>query len=327
MTTPARRKLALEEHFITESFLPYLADTYQNINPDLAGRAVPRLLDLGEARLAAMDAAGLDYAVLSIAGPGVQVEPDAARATRLAAEVNDTLADAIGRHPTRFGGFAHLPMQDPAAAAAELTRAVTQLGMQGAMINGQSNGVYLDAPQYKGFWAQAASLNAPIYLHPGNPPAMPSTYAGHPALYGPFWGWAVETATHALRLVLAGVFDRHPGARLILGHMGETLPFLLWRFDSRLPVSHALSHPLVHPPSDYIRRNIALTTSGVCDNAALRCAIDAMGLSAVMFSVDHPFEDMVTACRWIDEAPLTPEERTAITHKNAEALLTNYPRS
>lgn len=314
------KTIALEEHFVTPDLIPHLEDTYQNINKDLASRAVPRLQQLGEERIEAMDAAGLDFAVLSIAGPGVQVEPDAGRAVKLAREANDVLADAMQKYPKRYGGLAHLAMQDPTEAADELERCVKDLKMQGGMINGQTLGLYLDNPCYEGFWERAAALKAPIYIHPGNPVQMPITYEGAKALWGPFWGWGVETASHALRMVVNGVFERHPDARIILGHMGETLPYLLWRFDSRLPTAY-MNKKLERDPSFYIKRNITITTSGVCDDVALRCALDNLGEDSVMFSADYPFESMKDALDWLKAAAVGVDRREKVAAGNAENIL------
>lgn len=314
------RKIALEEHFIIPELIPHLEDTYQNINKSLASRAVPRLQEIGAERIETMDAAGLDMAVLSIAGPGVQIEPDGAKAVRLAKLANDVLARAMQARPTRLGGLAHLAMQDPTGAADELERCVVELKMQGAMVNGQTLGTYLDHACYEVFWERAAALGAPIYLHPGNPEHMSGTYEGAKALWGPVWAWDAETAAHALRLVVNGTFERHPGARVILGHMGETLPFLLWRFDSRLPTAYT-SVKLPHPPSFYIKRNIAITTSGVFDDVALRCSLDNLGEDNVMFSADYPFEDLKAACDWMERADVGDARRAKVAHGNAEAIL------
>lgn len=314
------KKIGLEEHFIIPELVPHLEDTYQNINKSLASRAVPRLQQLGDERIAAMDEAGLDLAVLSIAGPGVQIEPDAGKAIRFARKANEVLAEAMQKQPKRYGGLAHLAMQDPSEAARELERCIKELKMQGAMINGQTLGLYLDNPCYDEFWSVAAALKAPVYLHPGNPVQMPISYEGAKALYGPFWGWMAETGSHVLRMLVNGVFDRHPDARIILGHMGETLPFLMWRFDSRLPTAY-MNVELKHEPTHYIRKNITCTTSGVCDDVALRCALDNLGEDSVMFSADYPFESLKDACEWIDAADVGAERREKIAHKNAEAIL------
>ncbi len=314
------KKIGLEEHFIIPELVPHLEDTYQNINKSLASRAVPRLQQLGDERIAAMDEAGLDFAVLSIAGPGVQIEPDAAKATAYARKANNVLAEAMQKYPKRYGGLAHLAMQDPAEAARELERSIKELKMQGAMINGQTLGLYLDNPCYDEFWSVAAALKAPVYLHPGNPVQMPISYEGAKALYGPFWGWMAETGSHVLRMVVNGVFDRHPDARMILGHMGETLPFLMWRFDSRLPTAY-MNVELQHEPTYYIRKNITCTTSGVCDDVALRCALDNLGEDNVMFSADYPFESLKAACDWVDAADIGAERLEKVTHRNAETIL------
>ena len=314
------RKIALEEHFITEDFIPYMRATSGNISTDLFGRAVDRLTEFEGYRIEEMDRYGIDYAVLSLAGPGVQIEPDTQVARRRARAINDVLAEQIHHRPGRFGGFGHVAMQDPRGAADELQRCMEQLQFHGVMINGQTLGHYLDEDQYAVFWERAAAMRAPIYIHPGNPVADHVSYAGHPALVGPTWSWTVETATHALRLVFGGVFDRHPGACVILGHMGETLPYLLWRLDSRFRIAHG-APSLKQKPSDYIRQNIAVTTSGVSSIEPLRCALAALGEDRVMFSIDYPFEHTEEAANWLDTAPLDPAIRGKVAHANAERLL------
>jgi 2,3-dihydroxybenzoate decarboxylase len=313
--------IGLEEHFIVPEFIDYLAETYQNISPQIAKFAPEALLDLGDRRIAIMDEHGIDFQVLSIAGPGVQGERDTAVALKRSKAVNDFLAREIQKRPARYGGFAHLPMQNPTEAAEELERSIHELGFQGAMINGQTNGEYLDLDKYSVFWERAAALHVPIYLHPGNPVDRPAVYADHPELWGPVCSWAFETAAHALRLVFSGVFERYPEATLVLGHMGETLPLNLWRFDSRWPVSHRGSMTLAQPPSFYIKRNIAITTSGVCSDVSLRCALDAMGTNRVMFSVDYPFEKPQLAVQFIREARVSEAERTQVASENARRIM------
>ncbi|WP_156921980.1 amidohydrolase family protein [Azorhizobium doebereinerae] len=313
-------KIALEEHIIFPDFIDYLAETKQNIRPDLFDKVVPILSDFGERRLATMDANGVDMSVLSISGPGVQIEPDTAKAVRLAASANDRLAKEMQKQPRRYGGFAHLALQDPRAAADELERCMRDLGMQGALVNGETNGAYLDEPRYEVFWERVAALKAAVYIHPGNPPAMAPAYADHPELWGPTWSWAAETCTHALRLIFRGTFDRHTDARIILGHMGETLPIQPSRLDSRFPISNQ-RYTLRRKPSDYIRDNVFITTSGVFSDSALRCALDAIGPRNVMFSIDYPFEDSKVACDWMDHAGASAAERQAVASGNAAALL------
>jgi 2,3-dihydroxybenzoate decarboxylase len=314
-------KIAMEEHFMVPDFMEYFAETYPNISADIAKLAPGALMDFGERRLSAMDEHHVDHVVLSLAGPGVQAEKDSAIAQRKARAVNDFLAGEIQKRPTRYGGFAHLAMQNPREAAAELERCMHDLGFQGALINGQTNGEYLDLDKYSVFWERAAGLEAPIYLHPGNPVDHPTAYAGHSELWGPVCSWAFETATHALRLVFAGVFERYPKARLILGHGGETLPFSLWRFDSRWQICNRGGRTLANPPSFYIRRNIAVTTSGMCSDDSLRCCLNAMGAENVMFSIDYPFEKTELAGRFIETANITDAERAQVASGNAMRIL------
>lgn len=314
-------KIALEEHFLIPDFIDYFAETYPNISPAIRKFGTGVLQDLGDSRIEVMDQHHVDFVVLSIAGPGVQHEKDAFLAKRRAKAANDFLAAEIHKRPTRYGGFAHLAMHDPAEAAAELERCVHDLGFHGAMINGQTNGEYLDLDKYDVFWERAADLEAPIYLHPANPVDHPAVYEGHSELWGPVCSWACETSSHALRLVFAGVFERYPKARLILGHMGETLPFYLWRFDSRWLVCNRGSRTLAQPPSFYIKRNIAITTSGVCSDASLRCALDAMGTENVMFSIDYPFEKTDLAAKFIEHAPVSEMERFSVASGNAKQIL------
>ncbi len=314
-------KVALEEHFLIPDFVSYFAETYPNISPAVRAFGTGVLQDLGDRRIEAMDKNGIDYVILSIAGPGVQFERDTTVAKRRAKAANDFLAGEMHKRPARYGGFAHLAMQDPAEAAAELERCVRDLGFSGAMINGQTNGEYLDLDKYSVFWERAAALEAPVYLHPGNPADHPAVYADHSELWGPVCSWAFETAAHALRLVFAGVFERYPKARLILGHMGETLPLNLWRFDSRWLVCNRGSRTLEQPPSFYIKRNIAITTSGVCSDISLRCALDAMGAGNVMFSVDYPFEKTELAAQFIEQARISETERAQVAAGNARQIL------
>ena len=314
-------KIALEEHFMVPDFMEYFAETYPNISPEIRKFGTTVLDDLGDKRIAIMDEHGIDFVVLSLAGPGVQVEKDAAVAGKKARAVNDFLAAAVQKRPSRYGGFAHLAMQNPAAAADELERCMRDLGFQGAMINGQTNGEYLDLDKYSVFWERAAALEAPIYIHPANPVDHPAMYEGHSELWGPVCSWAFETATHALRLVFGGVFERYPNARVVLGHMGETLPFSLWRFDSRWLVCNRGTRTLAETPSFYIKRNIAITTSGVCSDFSLRCALEAMGSDSVMFSVDYPFEKTELAAQFIDGAKISDTDRVKVASENAKRIL------
>jgi 2,3-dihydroxybenzoate decarboxylase len=211
-------------------------------------------------------------------------------------------------------------MHSPRAAAAELSRAVETLGFKGALVNGHTNGIYYDAPAYDELWERMQQLDVPLYLHPTDPLPITKAYEGHPELSGAVWGWGVETATHALRLLFGGVFDRFPQVKIILGHMGEGLPMLRWRFDSRFAVySHGVK--LALRPSEYFGRNIVITTSGVCSPAALACALAEMGDDAVMFSVDYPYESTAVAADFIESAPLSDDTRERVCSRNAERIL------
>ncbi len=245
-----RSKIALEEHFLCPGYEQYWATTVGGVAPDALQRITARLSDFGDSRIEAMDAAGIARAVLSLAGPGVQIEPDRAVAIKMAIRANDFLAKELQKRPDRYAGFGHLAMQDASAAADELERCIRDLGFCGVMINGHTNGQYLDHPSLAPFWERAAALRAPVYIHPGDPVSLSPVLDGYPALRRATWEWGFETGSHALRLVFGGVFARFPGARVILGHLGETLPYLLWRFDSRAKLYGV---ELPRPPSDYIR--------------------------------------------------------------------------
>lgn len=313
------RKITLEDHFMAPGFERYSKAFLQFIDPATYAELSRRLADVGELRLAVMDAAGIDLMVLSQTGPGLQGEADRGAAIGYAKENNDYLAQQIARHPTRFAGFAALPMQDPSAAADELTRAVTQLGFKGALVNGHTNGVYYDAPAYDVFWERMQALDVPLYLHPVDAPAVPASMAGYPVFQGATWGWGVETATHALRLLFGGVFDRFPKLMVILGHMGEGLPYQRWRFDSRF-AAYPFGVELQRAPSEYIGSNIVITTSGVCSHAALAGAIGELGAEAVMFSADYPYESAAIAADFVETAPLDDRTRRLVCHGNAERL-------
>jgi len=312
------RKIALEEHFLCPGFEAYWKTTVGDVYPAVLGKVVERLSDFGQQRLGAMDRAGIERAVLSLSGPGVQIERDTALAIRRAREANDHLATRISARPDRYSGFAHLPMQDAKAAADELDRCVKDLKFCGAMINGHTNGQYLDDPALFPFWERAEALNALIYLHPADPVTPLAALAGHRGLKRATWEWGVETGSHALRLVFGGLFDRFPKAVVALGHLGETLPFLLWRFDSRAKLYGV---KLARRPSDYIRENFVVTTSGMFSAEPLHCTISALGAGRVMFSADYPFESIDEAGAFMDTVALSDGVRADIAFNNARALL------
>jgi 2,3-dihydroxybenzoate decarboxylase len=311
-------KIALEEHFLCPGFQEYWNATVADVDPNILKQVVGRLSDFGEVRLKSMDSAGISRAVLGLTGPGVQAERDIATAIRKAREANDFLAREVQKRPDRYSGFAHLPMQDGKAAADEIERCMRELKFCGAMINGHTNGQYLDHPSLFPFWERAEALGATIYIHPTDPVTPSPALDGTKGLRRATWEWGFETGSHALRLVFGGLFDRFPRAKVALGHLGETLPFLLWRFDSRAKL---YGIKLEKPPSQYIKENIAVTTSGMCSAEPLNCTISALGADRVMFAADYPFEQADEAGHFMDTVPLPDKVRADICVNNATRLL------
>ena len=316
------RTIGLEEHFVTPELVGYGAGTASIAQPAAWAAASRRLLDLTGERIAGMDAAGLDVQVLSLNSPGIQAEEDPAVAVANAAAVNDLLATTITENPERFAGFCALPLQDPKAAAKELERSVTQLGLRGGLVNAHTHGRYLDDPELRVVWEYAEGLDVPLYLHPANGVDTAHVLSGHPELIGPMWSWGTDTASHALRLVFGGVFDDFPEAKLLLGHMGEGLPYVLWRLDSRWGFhAHNGIELRRGNPSEYLRHNLYITTSGVCSPAPLICALLALGPEHILFGTDYPFEEMDVATEFLRDAPISEADRAKIAHGNAERLL------
>jgi len=308
------RKIALEEHFLSPGFEDYWLPTMGNVDRKAVDALLGRLKDFGDARLEGMESAGIARSVLSISGPGVQGERDIATARRRAAEANDFLAGEIAKRPDRYSGFGHLPMQDAGAAADELERCIRELKFCGAMINGHTNGQYLDHSSLFPFWERAEALGATIYIHPTDPVSPAPALAGVEGLRRATWEWGFETGSHALRLVFSGLFDRFPRASVALGHLGETLPYLLWRFDSRAKLYGV---KLGKKPSDYIKENFVVTTSGMCSAEPLNCALAALGNDRVMFAADYPFEQMSEAGAFLDAVTLPEGTREAVAFRNA----------
>jgi len=317
---PNVRKIALEEHFNSPSCAEYLKSVDDLFDQEILANISDLLVEFDEKRIEKMDVAGIKIAVLSQTSPGIQQEPDAHKATLAAKLTNDFLASNIKRHPERFRGFACIALQEPSSAAAELERCINELGFVGVLLNGHTRGHYLDEPAYDIFWKTLVKLDVPLYLHPTNTFDQPDMFKGCPGLDGAFWSWTCETASHALRLVLNGTFERYPSARVILGHMGETLPFELWRFDSRSAV-RPRNQQLLKKPSEIIKQNILITTAGVCSDAALLCSLAEIGEDSVMFSTDYPYEDVQIAGNWINSAPLTDEVRRKVCWDNASRIL------
>lgn len=312
-------KIALEEHFSAPGFDAYSSPYTRALPAGFVAKLDARLTDFDDQRLSEMDAGNIEYVVLSQTMPGVQAEVDRDTAIRRARENNEFLVERVSRHPQRFGAFAHVAMQDPAAAAKELERTVVEHGFKGAMINGHTLGRYYEGAAFDVFWERAEALGVPIYLHPNAFSQAPVLLEGMPVLQGAAWGWGVETAGHALRLLFGGVFDRFPRLTLVLGHMGEALPYQRWRIDSRF-AAYPSGITLARKPSAYIGSNILITTSGVCSAPALLGAIGELGAQAVLFSVDYPYESTAEACNFIEAAPLDDKTRAQVCHGNARRL-------
>ena len=284
-----------------------------------------RLLDLGSGRVAAMDEAGIDVQVLSLASMGLDAL-DAATATALVGDINDELAAAIRARPARLAGFAALALKAPAKAAAELERCVTKLGMVGAMLDGTTDSRFYDDPQFLPVFEAAASLRVPIYLHPAPPPASVAKvyYAGLPGELGHLlsiagWGWHAETGLHTLRLIVSGLFDRLPALQLVIGHMGEGLPYALARTSAVLSGAAGLRQSV----AEFFQSNIHVTTSGYFTEPPLRCALAVLGIDRMLFSVDYPFSPNTRGREYLDKLAgwLSAEDLDKLTHGNAQRLL------
>ena len=286
---------------------------------------VLELTDL-DYRLAEMDRYGVAMHLLSITGPGVQAF-DAARGTALAETANNMLAAAIARHPTRFAGLAAVAPQDPAAAAREVDRALGELKLNGIIINSHTHGEYLDDPKFWPIFEAAVTYDAPIYLHPTFPSdAMIEPYSRY-GMMGAMWGFGADTSLHAVRMIMGGVFDAFPRLKIVLGHLGEALPFWLSRLDNRYAnvVRRGGLEPLgmkrlARLPSKVFRENFYITTSGMMTNEPLRFCLDMFGPDRVMYAIDYPYEQTAEAVDFIRAAPLDDETMRKVTHANAEAL-------
>ena len=309
--------IAIEEHYWDEE----LEKTYAGSEAGRPGEQFNRLHDFGPLRIKEMDDAGIDIQVLSHGAPSTQKLP-AETAVAMATRVNDRLAAIVAKNPTRFAGFAALPTAVPEAAADELER-TAKLGFKGAMLHGLSNGEFLDDKKFWPIYARAEKLDLPIYMHPSqpHPEVIKSYYSDYvkdfPMLPRATWGYTVETATTAIRMVLSGVFDAHPRLKVILGHLGETLPFLVWRID------HALARPGQKALSfrDVFCGNFYITTSGNFSNPALLCSVMEMGIDRVLFAVDWPFVENKPATAWVDTVPLCDEDKVKLLSGNARRIL------
>jgi gamma-resorcylate decarboxylase len=318
-------KVALEEHFALEETIADSAGFAPEADwPELKAR----LLDIHDRRLREMDAHGIEMMLLSLNAPAVQAIRDAKSANEVSRRANDFLAEQVRRRPERFAGFAALPMQDPDLASRELDRCVRELGFCGALVNGftqvgdHDRAVYFDLKAYWPFWAEVERLDVPFYLHPRNPlPEDAVIYQGHRWLMGPTWAFGQETAVHALRLMGSGLFDAYPRLNIVIGHMGEGLPYSLWRIDNRNKwMSRQNQYPAKRKIADYFRENFYITTSG---NFRTQTLIDAMleiGSERILFSADWPFENIDHAADWFDVAPIAEADRQKIGRDNARVL-------
>jgi hypothetical protein len=318
------RIITLEEHITTPEILKAAPMPAIGASAAYLQAVNAKLLDMGKGRIADMDASGIDLQVLSISANSVD-KLDAASANSLARDANDQMAAAIQAHPARFAAFATLALHEPHKAAAEFERCVRGLGFKGVMLNGSFNGQFMDHPRFTPIFEAATALDVPIYLHPAPPPKpiMDAYYSGLPGGLGLMlatagWGWHVETGMHSLRLILSGVFDRFPKLKIILGHMGENLPFSIARAEMVLGRGTA---DLKRRISEYFCENFYLTTSGYFSLPPFLCMKEVVGIDHILFSVDYPFSANDVGRKFLDSLPLSAEEMEKFMHGNAEKLL------
>ena len=321
------RTITLEEHFATPGFLDGpgrdLKEQAEKFNNARAIKLISQLCDLGDNRVAEMDAAGIDMQVVSLTSPGTE-QLEAAAAMAMASETNDFVAAAMKRHPTRFSGFASLPTAAPDKAAQELQRRVGEQKFAGAVINGHRRGRYLDDKFFWPILESAEALAAPIYLHPTKPPkpVIAASFGGFSPLVtemfaGPGWGWHIETAVHVLRLILGGVFDRFPNLQIVIGHLGEGLASMFQRVDIMAPAVTKLQRPV----TAYLRENVHYTFSGFFfPPTFLSLLLELGGVDRIMFSVDHPYQSMARGRAFLEQLPVSAADKERIAHGNAERL-------
>jgi uncharacterized protein len=322
------RIIAIEEHYATRT---YLEASQQLSNYQVKKALGPgptlldRLCDLGDLRAEEMDSAGIDMQVLSLCSPGIQ-QLEAAEAVAIAREQNDILANAVKYYPDRFAGLAALPTADPEQAAKELERTVSQYGFKGAVIMGHTRGRYLDDESFRPILESAAALQVPLYIHPTRPPqkVFEAYYAGDYApnvstlLSTDAWGGHIDTAVHCLRLVVSGTFDRYPGLQIVIGNLGETIPFMLPRIDHYLSRNDTY---LERSMSEYFRENFSYNFSGFNNLPAFLDLLLQVGVDRIMFSADYPYSSLVSARAFLDQLPISPADKERVAHGNAERLL------
>ena len=340
---PMYRRIATEEAFSVPEVFAALQDWVADAGTDepdqdflsfLFGQDLPglqrvrrQLLDLEGERLQIMDDCGVDVHVLSLTAPGVQTL-DSHPAAALASQVNDRLADVIGSHPDRFAGLAAIAPQDPGAAAAEIERAIGDLKLNGIVINSHTRNEYLDDEKFWPIFEAAAGMRAPIYLHPRSPSAQMAQPYKRFGLETGIYGFQAETGLHGIRLICSGVFDRFPDLQIVLGHLGEGIPFWLWRVDYMHPVrsSHNTRPKLELKPSEYFKRNFMITTSGMNWHPALRFCIEAVGADNIMWAIDYPYQITEGAVEFMNDAPIADEDKHKIFHENAERVFRIAPQ-
>ena len=321
------KTIAIEEHFTTPFYKKKVhANEFRNFyltsrSEQLGHNIVNELADLGEKRLAHMDAAGIDVQVLSFGSPGAQAFA-ADVAIPMARDANDRAHEVVKAHPDRFAAFAALPTADPQAAAKELERTVTRLGFKGAMIHGHTGGSFLDEKKYWPIFECAQSLRVPIYLHPTypHPDAIKAYFTGYEDLARAAWGFAVDTSCHFLRMVFSGLFDAYPDLEIILGHLGEGLPFAMHRLNDHTYRS-AAKRGLKKTPLQYFKDNMLVTTSGNWYEPAFVCTLLALGADNILFAVDWPFEPNTTGVEFLKKISISDPDREKIAHGNAERIL------
>jgi 5-carboxyvanillate decarboxylase len=335
MPNPAQRRIATEEAFAIPEQLDALRELIaatREYDPDtfLAGMQTAggpitrRLLDLGEERIRIMDEGGIAMHLLAMTSTGVQ-QFSADKGAALARLGNDRLAQAIKDHPGRYAGLATVTPQDPVRAVKEMDRAITKLKLNGVMINSHTNGEYLDETKYWPILEAAAALDVPIYIHPRAPaPNMAAAYRKY-QLEHAIWGYAVEVGLHAVRLILSGVFDQYPKLRVVIGHMGENIPYALYRLDY-MATNYPFDRPkLRRKPSDYFRENFAITTSGVNWMPALELCLKVLGPDNIMWAVDYPYQETMEAVKWLDDAELPADVKDKLFYRNAERIFRLQP--
>jgi predicted TIM-barrel fold metal-dependent hydrolase len=323
------RRIATEEAFATPEQLEALRELMKasrEYDPDTflagmqtSGEISRRLLDVEEERLRIMDQSGVAMAVLAMTSTGVQ-QFEANKAAKIAEIGNDRLAEIIRRHPARYAGLATIPVQEPRRAVQEMERAIRTLKLSGVMINSHTQGEYLDEQKYWPILEAAAGLDTTIYIHPRAPsPAMAAPYRKY-QLEHAIWGYAAEVGLHAVKLLMSGVLDRYPNLRIVIGHMGENIPYSLYRLDWMHGRFDFGRPKLKLTPSDYFRRNFWITTSGVNWLPALELCIKVLGADRIMWAIDYPYQETVEATQWLNDAPISDSDKEKIFHLNAEKV-------